>query len=79
MTSIFFIHFPQQYAVFEPGTRNTGSDLDHNVANPVAMLNASVSMLRHLVLNRHADLISEAIRLTVEEDKVHTQGKSSIS
>lgn len=67
--------FGFKYAVFEPGTRNTGTAIaGRNVANPVAMLNASVDMLYHLGHKNHADAISEAIHKTICEDKVHTPG-----
>lgn len=62
-------------AVFEPATRNTGTAIaGKNIANPIAMLNASVDMLRHLGHNHHADVISEAIFQTICEDKIHTPG-----
>lgn len=64
-----------QYAVFEPGTRNTGTAIaGKNVANPVAMLNASVDMLYHLGHKHHAEAIQIAIRKTISEDKIHTPG-----
>lgn len=68
--------FSIQYAVFEPGTRNTGTAIaGRNVANPIAMLNASVDMLYHLGHKNHADAINEAIHKTICEDKIHTPGK----
>ena len=37
-------NYGDHYAVFEPGTRNTGTAIaGKNLANPVAMLNASVA------------------------------------
>lgn len=64
-----------QYAVFEPGTRNTGTAIaGKNIANPIAMLNAAVDMLDHLGHKGHAEAIRIAIRKTVCEDKVHTPG-----
>lgn len=65
-----------QYAVFEPGTRNTGTAIaGKNVANPVAMLNASCDLLEYLELYDYAELIRSAIHQTLEEDGVHTAGK----
>ena len=65
-----------QYAIFEPGTRNTGTAIaGKNIANPVAMLNASVAMLYHLGNDDHARLIERAIYKTICEDKIQTPGK----
>lgn len=66
-------NYGRHYSVFEPGTRNTGTLLDHNTANPVAMLNASVDMLEHIGLLYHASIISKAIESTLVEDKVFTR------
>lgn len=72
-----FVIFSRKYAVFEPGTRNTGTAIaGRNVANPIAMLNASVDMLYHLGHKHHADAINEAINKTICEDKVHTPGNT---
>lgn len=62
------------YAIFEPGTRNTGSSLvGANVANPCAMLRAGVDLLRHLKLEEQAALIDKAITKTLSMDKIHTK------
>lgn len=62
--------------MFEPGTRNTGTAIaGKNIANPIAMLNASVDMLYHLGHKTYADAISNAIRKTIVDDKIHTPGK----
>jgi len=66
-----------RYAVFEPGTRNTGSSLvGMNKANPCAMLNASADLLDHLKLDYHAQLIRTAVDKTVNLDKIHTEDLS---
>lgn len=66
-------NYGDHYAVFEPGTRNTGSALvGKNKANPIAMLNASVDMLYHLGHVSHAKAIREAIYHTLIVDKLHT-------
>ncbi|KAG0713823.1 Isocitrate dehydrogenase [NAD] subunit gamma, mitochondrial [Chionoecetes opilio] len=66
-------NYGEHFAVFEPGTRNTGTSVAGlNVANPVAMLNAACDMLNHLGLTQHATLISDAINKTINEDLVHT-------
>jgi len=63
-----------RYALFEPGTRNTGSDLTgKNKANPAAMLNASADLLAHLNLDYHAQLIRGAVDKTINVDMVHTE------
>jgi len=62
-------NYGDHYAVFEPGTRNTGTAIaGKNIANPVAMLNASVDMLHHLGHQTHADLIRDAIYKTIEDN-----------
>lgn len=61
--------------MFEPGTRNTGKSIaGKNIANPLAMLNASVDLLDHLGLDHHAQLISAAITKTINVDKIWTPG-----
>jgi len=66
-------NYGPEYAIFEPGTRNTGTGLvGKNVANPSAMLKASVDLLKYLELNEHAGLIEKAIIKTLSQDKVHT-------
>ncbi|XP_059621475.1 isocitrate dehydrogenase [NAD] subunit gamma, mitochondrial isoform X3 [Phlebotomus argentipes] len=68
-------NYGDHYAIFEPGTRNTGTAIaGKNIANPVAMLNASVDMLHHLGHKHHASIISEAIYKTVVEDNLRTKG-----
>jgi isocitrate dehydrogenase (NAD+) len=65
------VNYGDHYAVFEPGTRNTGTALvGKNVANPLAMLNASVDMLRHLGHHSHAEAIADAIYQTVCVDRI---------
>merc|ERR1719412_3041561 len=62
------------YAIFEPGTRNTGSSLaGANVANPCAMLKAGVDLLRHLKWEEQASVIDKAITRTLSMDKIHTK------
>lgn len=68
-------NYGNKYAVFEPGTRNTGTAIaGTNVANPVAMLNASCDLLEHLELDAFSDLIRDAIWRTLSEDKIFTKG-----
>merc|ERR1719429_601133 len=62
-----------RYAIFEPATRNTGTNLAcKNIANPCAMLNAGGDLLDHLGYKHHAALVKDAVFKTVNEDKVHT-------
>ncbi len=66
-------NYGPKYAVFEPGTRNTGTKLaGTNAANPCAMLNAGADLLAHLKLDYHANLLRSAIFKTINEDKMHT-------
>jgi len=61
------------YAVFEPGTRNSGKAISgKNIANPIAMLSASADLLQYLKLDHHAQLINDAIYKTVNIDRIHT-------
>ncbi|PAV67678.1 hypothetical protein WR25_04207 [Diploscapter pachys] len=64
----------ERYAVFETGTRNTGTSLvGKDLANPTAFIRAGVDLLRYLGCNEHADLISDALWLTLVEQKIHTK------
>merc|ERR1719412_154091 len=67
-------NYGPKYALFEPGTRNTGTKLaNQNVANPIAMLNASVELLKHIEMKAHAQIIEKAIDATVNVEKIHTE------
>ena len=67
-------NYGPRYALFEPGTRNTGTKLTgENKANPIAMLQASVCLLKHINLDDHAEIIGKAIDKTINVDKVHTE------
>ncbi|KAL1492798.1 hypothetical protein ABEB36_010983 [Hypothenemus hampei] len=66
-------NYGDHYAIFEPGTRNTGTAIaGKNIANPLAMLNASIDMLNHLGHKQHANLIKNAMMKTVAEDHLLT-------
>lgn len=66
-------NYGPQYALFEPGTRNTGTSLvSQNSANPIAMLTAGVELLKHLELNKHADIIQTSIDTVLNVEKIHT-------
>lgn len=69
-------NYGEHYAIFETGTRNTGSAIaGKNIANPFAMLNASVDMLHHLGHTQHANAIADAIYQTIVTDRIHTAGE----
>ncbi|QQP55680.1 Isocitrate dehydrogenase subunit gamma_ mitochondrial, partial [Caligus rogercresseyi] len=60
-------------AIFEPGTRNTGSQLvGRNMANPCAMINAGADLLEHLELREYAESIRGAVDKTLNEDRIFT-------
>jgi len=66
-------NYGDHYAVFEPGTRNSGSCIaGTNTANPVAMLNASADMLEYLGHKVHCNNLRTAISKTLNEDMLHT-------
>ncbi|XP_014239687.1 isocitrate dehydrogenase [NAD] subunit gamma, mitochondrial-like isoform X2 [Cimex lectularius] len=66
-------NYGDNYAIFEPGTRNTGTAIaGKNIANPIAMLNAAVDMLQHLGHSTHAEILSQAINDTIKVDKILT-------
>lgn len=66
-------NYGDHFAVFEPGTRNTGTAIaGKNIANPVAMINASADMLNHLGHKEHARVIYEATYETVVNDGIRT-------
>lgn len=57
------------------GTRNTGQSIaGKNIANPIAMLNASVDLLDHLGLDYHAQMVGSAVNKTVNDDRIWTPG-----
>jgi len=63
----------ENYAVFEPGTRNSGANIaGKNIANPIAMLTAGADLLQYLKLHHHAQLIYDAIYKTINIDRIHT-------
>ncbi|KHJ90274.1 hypothetical protein OESDEN_09886 [Oesophagostomum dentatum] len=63
-----------KYALFETGTRNTGTSLaGKDLANPTAFIRASVDMLRYLGCHYHANLISDALWQTLVDQRFHTR------
>lgn len=68
-------------AVFEPGCRHVGLDIQgKDQANPSALILSGSMLLRHLGLDDHANRISKAIYAVIAEGKVRTRdmgGQSS--
>lgn len=63
----------REYAIFEPGCRHVGSDIQgHNSANPTAMLLSGAMLLRHLGLEEHAGLVASAVYKTISSGRVRT-------
>ncbi|CAK5058453.1 unnamed protein product [Meloidogyne enterolobii] len=63
----------EEYAVFETGTRNTGTSLTgKDLANPTAFIRAAIDMLRYLGLDGYADKMSDALFIALTERKLHT-------
>ncbi|KAG0031607.1 isocitrate dehydrogenase (NAD(+)) idh1 [Podila clonocystis] len=63
----------REYAMFEPGCRHVGKDIQgRNTANPSAMILSSVMMLRHLGLDDHANKIANAVAKTIEAGSART-------
>ncbi|KAI5818595.1 hypothetical protein BZA77DRAFT_306015 [Pyronema omphalodes] len=63
----------REHAVFEPGCRHVGLDIQgRDQANPTAMILSATMMLRHLGLDDHATRISKAV-YGVIEDGVRTK------
>jgi isocitrate dehydrogenase (NAD+) len=66
-------NYGHEYAIFEPGTRNTGTSIaGKNIANPISMMNAAGDLLHHLQLENHSVWLREAIDQTVNQDRIHT-------
>ncbi|XP_039615318.1 isocitrate dehydrogenase [NAD] subunit beta, mitochondrial isoform X2 [Polypterus senegalus] len=65
--------YSAEYAVFETGARHPFAQaVGRNIANPTAMLLSSANMLRHLNLEYHSSLISEAVKRVIKTGKVRT-------
>ncbi|CAG9952512.1 unnamed protein product [Clonostachys rosea f. rosea IK726] len=63
----------REVAVFEPGCRHVGLDIQgKDQANPTALLLSGTMLLRHLGLDDHANRISKATYAVIAEGKVRT-------
>jgi isocitrate dehydrogenase (NAD+) len=61
-------------ALFEPGARHVARDIQgKNVANPTAMIQSGILLLRHLGLFDHAQLIQNALSRTLIEKDIKTK------
>lgn len=66
-------NFGREHAVFEPGCRHVGLDIQgKHVANPTAMILSATLLLRHLGLDAKADRISQAVYDVLKDGKVRT-------
>lgn len=66
-------NFGDEYAVFETGARNTGKAMTgKNIANPIAVINASADLLQYLKLHEYAQVIRDAIYKVLNDAKIHT-------
>lgn len=66
-------NYGHEYAVFETATRNTGKAVaGKNIANPLAMFNASADLLEYLGLHNYSDILRSAINAVLNSEKLHT-------
>uniref|UniRef100_A0A6P8RWZ1 Isocitrate dehydrogenase [NAD] subunit, mitochondrial n=1 Tax=Geotrypetes seraphini TaxID=260995 RepID=A0A6P8RWZ1_GEOSA len=62
-----------EYVVFETGARHPFAQaMGRSIANPTAMLLSASNMLRHLNLEYHSNIISDAVKKVVKLGKVRT-------
>lgn len=67
-------NYGREYAVFEPGSRHVGSNIEgQGVANPTAIILSSCLLLRHLGLDENADRISDAVYKVIKDGKQTTK------
>ncbi|MBN3310988.1 IDH3B dehydrogenase, partial [Amia calva] len=63
--------YSAEYAVFEPGARHPFAQaVGRNIANPTAMLLSAANMLRHLNLEYHSHVVTEAVKRVIKLGKV---------
>ncbi|XP_017695007.1 PREDICTED: isocitrate dehydrogenase [NAD] subunit beta, mitochondrial [Lepidothrix coronata] len=66
--------YSAEYAVFELGARHPFAQaVGRNIANPTAMLLSASNMLRHLNLEHHSNVISDAVKKVIKGGKVRTR------
>ncbi|EDO18286.1 hypothetical protein Kpol_1039p35 [Vanderwaltozyma polyspora DSM 70294] len=67
-------NYGRDYAVFEPGSRHVGLDIENqNIANPTAMILSATLMLNHLGFRNDAARISKAVHEVIAEGKTTTR------
>ncbi|ROW10979.1 hypothetical protein VMCG_00873 [Cytospora schulzeri] len=67
-------------AVFEPGCRHVGLDIQgKDQANPSALILSGSMLLRHLGLDDHANRISKAIYAVIADGKVRTRDMGGVN
>uniref|UniRef100_A0A8C6XG02 Isocitrate dehydrogenase (NAD(+)) 3 non-catalytic subunit beta n=1 Tax=Naja naja TaxID=35670 RepID=A0A8C6XG02_NAJNA len=72
--------YSADFAVFEMGARHPFAQaVGRNIANPTAMLLSSANMLRHLNLEHHSAMISDAVKKVIKVGKVRTQDMGGYS
>uniref|UniRef100_A0A8D3ECT7 Isocitrate dehydrogenase [NAD] subunit, mitochondrial n=1 Tax=Scophthalmus maximus TaxID=52904 RepID=A0A8D3ECT7_SCOMX len=65
--------YSAEYAVFETGARHPFAQaVGRNIANPTAMLLSAANMLRHLNLEYHSQMVSDAVKKVIKQGKVRT-------
>lgn len=66
-------NYGDEYAVFETGCRSTGKNIvGKNIANPLAIINASADLLQYLKLDEYAEMVRQAVNHCLNEACVHT-------
>ncbi|XP_014858073.1 PREDICTED: isocitrate dehydrogenase [NAD] subunit beta, mitochondrial isoform X1 [Poecilia mexicana] len=66
--------YSAEYAVFETGARHPFAQaVGRNIANPTAMLLSAANMLKHLNLEYHSQMVSEAVKKVIKQGKVRTR------
>ncbi|NXV58281.1 IDH3B dehydrogenase, partial [Molothrus ater] len=66
--------YSAEYAVFEMGARHPFAQaVGRNIANPTAMLLSASNMLRHLNLEYHSNMVSDAVKKVIKGGKVRTR------
>ena len=64
----------REVAVFEPGCRHVGLDIQgKDQANPSALILSAAMLLRHLGLDDHANRISQSVYKVIEDGQVRTR------
>ncbi|KAI8481014.1 PREDICTED: isocitrate dehydrogenase [NAD] subunit beta, mitochondrial-like isoform X3 [Branchiostoma belcheri] len=66
--------YSHSYAVFETGARHPFAQaVGRNIANPTAMLLSAANMLKHMHLEYHGQMISDAVERVIKVGKVRTR------